>query len=116
MSRSHASDPIPMMQDSPASMLRYSTARKIPLRSPLNDRRVARVSVPCFRVTTKKIAARVSGATIGCPTTRDTLVGLGSIVFPPLVLYSCPGLVRREMTAPLENFARGYTPPCDHCK
>ena len=67
-------------------MLRYSTARKIPLRSPQNERRVARVSAPGFSVATRKIAARESGATIGWATARATLgalLGSESIVHPP---------------------------------
>src|SRR5271156_86466 len=89
-----------MMQDRPASMLRYSTARKIPLRSPQNERRAARMSGPGFSVTTRKIAARVSGATIGCATARaalGALFGLESIVCPPGELretdyITCPDL------------------------
>src|ERR1700722_19631435 len=110
MSWSHALDPIPMMQESPASMLRNSTARKMPLRSPQNDRSVARVSLPGLSVATRKIAARESGATIGCVTTRVTLVGLGSIVFPPLVLYSLAGRVRREMTGRASRTSREGIP------
>src|ERR1700734_933261 len=73
-----------MMQDRPASILRNSTARKIPLRSPQNERRIARLSGPGFSVTTRKIAARVSGATIGCATAcaaLGALFGSESIVY-----------------------------------
>ena len=46
-------------------MLRYSTARKIPPKSPQNDRNVARASSSVFSITTRKIAARESGAKEG---------------------------------------------------
>src|SRR5262245_51072693 len=68
--RSHASDPMPMTQDRPGSMSRNSTARNSAERSPQNDRRIARLSAPGLTVTTRKIAARVSGADTGCGTTR----------------------------------------------
>src|ERR1700722_17463935 len=105
-----------MMQESPPSMLRNSTAPKIPLRSPQNDRSIARVSLPGFSVTTRKIAERESGATIGCATTPVTLVGLGSIVFPPLVLYSSAlAGPSRDDRSPLRT-SREDTPPRNHCK
>ncbi len=91
-----------MMQDSPASMLRNSTARKIPLRSPQNDRRVARLSVPGFSVTTRKIAARESRATIGCATISSALGALfesDSILFPPASTFPIALLARRDATA-----------------
>src|ERR1700730_5037123 len=65
-SRSHASDPIPITQERPASSSRNSTARINAGRSAQNDRTAARLSRPGFIVTTRKIAARVSGADTGC--------------------------------------------------
>ena len=64
-SRSHASDPKPMTQERPPSRSRNSTARNSAERSPQKDRTVARLSGPGFIVTTRKIAARVSGAATG---------------------------------------------------
>ena len=66
--RSHASDPIPITQDRPASRSRNSTARIKAGRSAQNDRTAVRLSGPGFIVTTRKIAARVSGADTGCAT------------------------------------------------
>ena len=64
-SRSQASEPMLMMQERPASRSRISTARKIPLRSPQNDRTEARACGSDFRVTIRNIAARLSGAATG---------------------------------------------------
>src|SRR5262249_52997982 len=73
-SRSHASDPIPITQERPASRSRNSTARINPARSAQNDRTTARLSGPGFIVTTRKIAARVSGADTGCATTIASIL------------------------------------------
>ena len=84
-SLSHASDPKPMTQERPPSMSRNSTARTSAARSPQNDRMVARPSGPGLMVTTRKMAARVSGAATGCatrrvlPATSDVLVGTDAI-------------------------------------
>ena len=57
-----------MMHDSPASMSRNPTARTSPERSAHSVRRVARFSVPGLMLTTRKIAARLSGANTACGT------------------------------------------------
>ncbi len=78
-SLSHASDPMLMMQERPASRSRISTARKIPLRSPQNDRTVARVCGSGLRVTTRNIAARLSGAATGLSQGRHALRGISCV-------------------------------------
>ena len=65
---SQAPDPVPITQERPASRSRNSTARINARRSAQNDRTAARLSGPGFIVTTRKIAARVSGADTGCAT------------------------------------------------
>jgi hypothetical protein len=62
----------------PPSMSRNSTARTSPARSPQNDRTAARLSDPEFTVTTRKIAARVSGANTACATVFAQLATSGS--------------------------------------
>src|SRR6202034_4013407 len=64
-----ASDPMPITQESPASRSRNSTARTRPAKSAQNERTAAEFSSPGLIVTTRKIAARVSGADTGCATT-----------------------------------------------
>ncbi len=74
-----------MTQERAASRSRVSTARTNPPRSPLNDRRIVRLSEAGFSVTTRNIAARVSGAATGCARARKLsallrmLFGSGSI-------------------------------------
>ena len=79
-SRSHASDPNPMTQESPPSRSRNSTARTSAARSPQNERTVARFSGPGLSVATRKIAARVSGAATACASAGDLPAATGSSV------------------------------------
>jgi len=51
-------------------------------RSPHNDRTLARLSTPGFTVTTRNIAARVSGATTACGVTREGLAAAALIIEP----------------------------------
>ena len=62
-SRSHASDPTPITQESSASMSRKPTARTSPARPPQMARALAQLASSGLTVTTRKIAARVSGRT-----------------------------------------------------
>ena len=70
-SRSQASEAIPITQERPASRSRNSTARTRSAKSAQNERTAPRLSSPGFIVTTRKIAARVSGADTGCATTAS---------------------------------------------
>src|ERR1700691_2072038 len=79
-SRSHASDPNPITQESWPSKSRNSTARSSPERSAQNERRVARFSTPGLRVTTRKIAARVSEAATGCARAGKLATGWGALL------------------------------------
>ena len=68
-----------MTQESCPSRSRNSTARSRAERSAQKERRVARLSVPGFRVTTRKIAARVSEAATGCATAGKLATGWGAL-------------------------------------
>src|SRR5580704_1253608 len=68
---SHASEPNPTTQERLASRSRNSTARTSAARSPQNERRAARFSEPGLSVATRKIAARVSGASTACARAGD---------------------------------------------
>src|SRR5262249_14539256 len=61
-------------------MSRKSTARINPARSAQNDRTVARLSGPGFIVTTRKTAARVSGADTGWGTAPSSAASLGAVI------------------------------------
>src|SRR5262249_33656637 len=74
-------------QESPASRLRNSTARNSAATSPQNARTRARLSGVGLMATTRKIAARVSGAATGCATTGTLLVA-GDIVIARAHLLS----------------------------
>src|SRR5579872_1293534 len=78
--RSHASDPIPITHESPASISRNPTARRSAERSGQNPRITRRASGSELRVTTKKIAARASGAATGCAIPRTPFPPTGEIV------------------------------------
>ena len=68
-----------MTQESCPSKSRNSTARSSPERSAQKERRVARLSMPGLRVTTRKIAARVSEAATGCATAGKLATGWGAL-------------------------------------
>src|SRR5690606_30026245 len=75
-SRSHMSEPMPVTTDRPPSGMRNPTERRRPERSSSRSRTVS--SAPSSTVTTRKIAASVSGVSIGCARpTRTTLVHPG---------------------------------------
>ena len=59
---------MPMTHERFPSMSRKPTARTSAARSPQNERTAPRLSAPGFTVTTRKIAARVSGVATGCGT------------------------------------------------
>lgn len=92
-SRSHASEPNPITQERFPSKSRNPTARNSAARSPQNDRRVARVSLAGFSITTRKIAARVSGAATGCEPARKPATALGAL-FGSDSIACHPGRVR----------------------
>jgi hypothetical protein len=50
--------------------------------SPHNDRTLVRLSTPGFTVTTRNIAARVSGVTTGCGATREGLAVAAVVIEP----------------------------------
>ena len=64
--RSHASGPIPIMQERFASMSRKPTARTSAERSLQNERTAARLPSVGPTVATTKMAARVNARTTGC--------------------------------------------------
>ena len=64
--RSHASDPNAMTHERSSSRSRNPTARTSAARSAQSERTAWRLSSPGFSATTRKIAARVSGAATGC--------------------------------------------------
>jgi len=78
--RSHASEPIPITQLRPASRSRNSTARISAESSAQNERTAARLSGPGFMVTTRKIAARVSGADTGCETMPPWMPAFAAVI------------------------------------
>src|SRR5580658_160244 len=67
------------MQESAPSRSRNPTERNSAARSPHNDRTAARLSGPGFRVTTRNIAARVSGADTGCARARKPSAALRAL-------------------------------------
>ena len=73
-----------MTQDRLPPMSRKPTARNSAPRSAQSDFTVAALALPGFTVTTRKIAARVSGAATGCgtgggaSTGADAVIGLAS--------------------------------------
>src|ERR1700729_3836716 len=104
--RSHAPDPNPMTQERPPSKSRNSTARNSAARSPQNERRVERFSMPGLSVATRKIAARVSGAATACARAGHLPGASGVLV----VGSGCIGVVPENttvtpLTTGLNNFA-----------
>src|SRR3989442_8742973 len=65
-SRSHASDPKPSTHERLPSSSRKPTERTSAARSAQKDRIAPRFPAPGLTVTTRKIAARVSGIATGC--------------------------------------------------
>src|SRR5215472_9485371 len=84
-SRSHAADPNDMTQERFWSASRNPTARNSAARSPHSDRTAATLSSPGLIVTTRKIAARVSGAATSCgfalevPAAAGVFIGSNSV-------------------------------------
>src|SRR5580693_8360000 len=115
--RSHASDPNPSTQESPASISRNSTARKRAERSAQKDRTVARFSAPGFTVSTRNIAARDSAAAIGCAKARSPsaaslpLLGLDSIGSHPDGSAACRLLRLRSPQLQLFGRQAYHRPP-----
>jgi hypothetical protein len=56
-----------------------------PAKSPQNERRVARFSGPGLSVTTRKIAARVSGAATGCASAGTPTAASGALIGSGLI-------------------------------
>ena len=69
-----------MTQDSCPSRSRNPTERSSALRSAQNDRTTVALSSPGFTVTTRKIAARVSGAATGCGTGAGASFGADAVI------------------------------------
>src|SRR5208282_2799473 len=101
-----ASDPNPMTQERPPSRSRNSTARNSAARSPQNDRRVARLSIPGLSVATRKIAARESGAATGCASTgkplaaSGALIGSDSIICQGVLIFPFPWPITKSLFHP----------------
>src|SRR5712692_9615474 len=79
-SRSHASDPKPATHERLPSSSRKPTERTREARFPQNDRITARLPAPGLTVTTRKIAARVSGVDTGWGTVRRASDGVGVVM------------------------------------
>src|SRR5262245_55461504 len=78
-SLAQASEPNAMTHDRRPSRSRKPTARRRAARSPQTARTAARCSGPGFTVTTRKMAAGVSGATTGC----GIAAGMGDTLLQP---------------------------------
>ena len=73
--RSQTSEPNAMMQDRCSSGSRNPTERSRAARSPQSVRTAVSAAAPGATVTTRKIAARVSGAATGCGWRRPPVAG-----------------------------------------
>src|SRR5438094_10455187 len=78
-SQSHVSEPNPTTQERVPSCSRNPTERTRADRSAQRDRIIPRLLVPGLIVTTRKIAARVSGVATGCGMTCGMADALGAI-------------------------------------
>ena len=106
--RSQTSDPKATMQDSRPLRSRNPTARKRFAMSVHKERTAVSASGPGLTVTTRKIAADVSGVATGCGN------ALACPARPGVVIQSVSvGLVPREALSRPARPARSGTRPCD---